>query len=58
MPAKPLSNRHILGWMQAAPLTFVLLAFLIAPIVMIVVPLIHSSLSPVFVDVVNLMDTR
>jgi putative spermidine/putrescine transport system permease protein len=37
MPAKPLSNRHILGWMQAAPLTFVLLAFLIAPIVMIVV---------------------
>ncbi|VVT05411.1 Spermidine/putrescine transport system permease protein PotB [Roseovarius sp. EC-HK134] len=31
------TNRHILGWLQAAPLAVVLLAFLIAPIVMIVV---------------------
>ncbi len=31
------TNRHILGWLQAAPLAAVLLAFLIAPIVMIVV---------------------
>ncbi|MWB76600.1 ABC transporter permease subunit [Pseudooceanicola sp. 216_PA32_1] len=32
-----LKNRHVLGWLQAAPLTFVLIAFLVAPIVMIVI---------------------
>ena len=30
-------NRHVLGWLQAAPLTVVLAAFLVAPIFMIVV---------------------
>ncbi|WGW05934.1 ABC transporter permease [Tropicibacter oceani] len=37
MAAKILKNRHVLGWLQAAPLTAVLLGFLVAPIVMIVV---------------------
>ena len=32
-----LKNRHVLGWLEAAPLALVLLAFLIAPIVMIVI---------------------
>ncbi len=32
-----LKNRHILGWLEAAPLAMVLLGFLIAPIVMIVI---------------------
>lgn len=31
------TNRHLLGWLQAAPLTAVLLAFLMAPIVMILI---------------------
>jgi putative spermidine/putrescine transport system permease protein len=30
-------SRHVLGWLQAAPLALVLLGFLIAPIVMIVI---------------------
>ncbi|OSQ52692.1 ABC transporter permease [Marivita geojedonensis] len=30
-------SRHVLGWLQAAPLALILLAFLIAPIVMIVI---------------------
>ncbi len=30
-------NRHVLGWLEASPLALVLLAFLIAPIVMIVI---------------------
>ena len=36
MGADFLRNRHVLGWLQAAPLTLVLLGFLMAPIVMIV----------------------
>ena len=32
-----LKNRHVLGWLEAAPLALVLLSFLIAPIVMIVI---------------------
>ena len=36
MGADLLRNRHVLGWLQAAPLTLVLLGFLMAPIVMIV----------------------
>ena len=32
-----IKSRHVLGWLQAAPLSLVLLAFLIAPIVMIVI---------------------
>jgi len=32
-----LTNRQVIGWLEAAPLTLVLLAFLIAPIVMIVI---------------------
>ncbi|MGP6089290.1 ABC transporter permease [Antarctobacter jejuensis] len=32
-----LKNRHLSGWLQAAPLTAVLLAFLVLPIVMIVI---------------------
>jgi putative spermidine/putrescine transport system permease protein len=31
------TNRHLIGWLQAAPLSMILLAFLAAPIVMIVV---------------------
>lgn len=30
-----LKNRHVLGWLQAAPLSLVLICFLVAPIVMI-----------------------
>ncbi|MHA3976520.1 ABC transporter permease [Halovulum sp. GXIMD14794] len=30
-------NRHVLGWLQAAPLTLVLATFLVAPIIMIVI---------------------
>ncbi|QPM90862.1 ABC transporter permease [Pseudooceanicola algae] len=30
-------NRHLLGWLEAVPLTLVLVAFLVAPIVMIVI---------------------
>ena len=30
-------NRHLLGWLQAAPLTLVLLGFLVAPIITIVI---------------------
>jgi putative spermidine/putrescine transport system permease protein len=37
MGADLLRNRHVLGWLQAAPLTLVLLGFLMAPIVMIVI---------------------
>ena len=37
MGADLLRNRHVLGWLQAAPLTLVLLGFLVAPIVMIVI---------------------
>ncbi|PWJ21613.1 ABC transporter permease [Jannaschia seohaensis] len=37
MASRLLKNRHVLGWLEAAPLTLVLLAFLIAPIVMIVI---------------------
>ena len=37
MAATPLKNRHVLGWLMAMPLSVVLLAFLIAPIVMIAV---------------------
>ncbi|BBU55103.1 ABC transporter permease [Mameliella alba] len=37
MAAIPLKNRHVLGWLMALPLSVVLLAFLIAPIVMIAV---------------------
>ena len=38
-PPKPPGSmsRNLLGWLQAAPLTLVLLAFLVAPIVMIVI---------------------
>ena len=32
-----LTNRHVIGWLEATPLTLVLLAFLIAPIIMIVI---------------------
>jgi len=32
-----LTNRQVIGWLEAAPLALVLLAFLIAPIVMIVI---------------------
>jgi len=32
-----LTNRHVIGWLEAAPLALVLLAFLVAPIVMIVI---------------------
>ncbi|MCR9110433.1 ABC transporter permease [Marivita sp. XM-24bin2] len=32
-----LKNRHIVGWLEAAPLAVVLLGFLIAPIIMIVI---------------------
>lgn len=32
-----LTNRHVLGWLQAAPLTLVLVTFLVAPIIMIVI---------------------
>ncbi|MGR3321488.1 MAG: ABC transporter permease, partial [Pseudooceanicola sp.] len=31
------AGRHLLGWLQAAPLTVVLVGFLVAPIVMIVI---------------------
>lgn len=37
MGADLLRNRHVLGWLQAAPLTLVLLGLLVAPIVMIVI---------------------
>ena len=37
MGADLLRNRHVLGWLQAVPLTLVLLGFLMAPIVMIVI---------------------
>lgn len=37
MGADLLRNRHVLGWLQAAPLALVLLGFLMAPIVMIVI---------------------
>ena len=32
-----IKNRHVLGWLEAAPLALVLLLFLVAPIVMIVI---------------------
>ncbi|WP_375173260.1 ABC transporter permease [Pseudooceanicola sp.] len=32
-----LKNRHVIGWLEATPLTLVLLGFLIAPIIMIVI---------------------
>lgn len=32
-----LRNRHVIGWLEAAPLTLVLVTFLLAPIVMIVI---------------------
>ncbi|MGC9419115.1 MAG: ABC transporter permease [Rhodovulum sp.] len=35
--ATPLKNRHLTGWLLASPLAFVLLCFLVLPIVMIVV---------------------
>ncbi|WP_121629826.1 ABC transporter permease [Tropicibacter alexandrii] len=37
MAANILKNRHVLGWLQAAPLALVLVGFLLAPIVMIVI---------------------
>ncbi len=37
MATGPLRNRHFVGWLQASPLAIILLAFLIAPIVMIVI---------------------
>lgn len=37
MSATPLKNRHLLGWLMAMPLSVILAAFLIAPIVMIVI---------------------
>lgn len=36
-PGRLLSNRHVLGWLEAAPLTLVLLTFLVLPIVMIAI---------------------
>ncbi|TCP41842.1 ABC transporter permease [Rhodovulum marinum] len=35
--ATPLKNRHLAGWLLASPMAFVLLCFLVLPIVMIVV---------------------